>query len=637
MLIYKKFKEIAETYPNKEIFLGQETKSYLGEKSETYFYFLERVNFTAEILNSDITEDYYIFKSDNKFDYFVNFLACNKIRKTFVPIPVDIKEKKYNEIIKLLKVNDLKDISVVFHTSGTTGKSKGVKYTESALLQNMKICRNALKLTDEDIGWSYGSPHLAGFLVGVSFTTILTGGQVLLEDLKPTDSQKVIDKYKPTYTFFPPSLIEMLKRLERTNLNLNSFKRIVVSATKPTENQLKFLLDKGCQSINHCYSATDFASSTVAIGRNITDKNNIDLSFEKGYGDWELKWEYDEEDAPELLVKGLGLPVGYLESDLTKEVFENGYFRTGDIIDKELNYISRKKDIIKSRGYLVSPYEIEECIKDLNYVEDCAVVGVPHQLFTEEIVAFVVDKTKDVYTSKDIIDECKLHLEKSHIPHSVKFIDKLPVTTHGHGLKVSKSKLKNMCGWYNIKNEWAWFNELDITKFDKFEWDYKDVEFKYIKSVKDLLEIEKELKRGLETFQGSLSEPYLEMWDFKEAINRLEDGGFLICLIHNGIVIMWNWFLVGDVIIPEHGWNVKAKIPDKCTFSINWWMHPQYRSNKKYPRLSIDVVLHSFYLLNLDNWKVDYSWVEGWNWRSAKMQKRFGYIGSNWLDRYGSY
>jgi hypothetical protein len=130
--------------------------------------------------------------------------------------------------------------------------------------------------------------------------------------------------------------------------------------------------------------------------------------------------------------------------------------------------------------------------------------------------------------------------------------------------------------------------------------------------------------------------PYLEMWDFDEATDRLESGGFLICLIHDGVVIMWNWFLVGDVIITEHGWNVEAKIPDKCTFSINWWMHPRYRSNKKYPRLSIDVVLHSFYLLNLEGWKVDYSWVEGWNWRSAKMQKRFGYIGSNWLDKYGS-
>ena len=78
---------------------------------------------------------------------------------------------------------------------------------------------------------------------------------------------------------------------------------------------------------------------------------------------------------------------------------------------------------------------------------------------------------------------------------------------------------------------------------------------------------------------------------------------------------MWNWFLVGDFIIKDHGWNIEAKIPDKCTYSINWWMHPQYRSNKKYPRVGIDVVLHSFYLLNLKGWKVDYSWTDGWNWK----------------------
>ena len=74
MVIYNKFKEVAEKYSDKELFLGQKTKSYLGDKPETYFHFLERVNFTAEILNVDISEDYYVFRSDNKFDYYV--ISC---------------------------------------------------------------------------------------------------------------------------------------------------------------------------------------------------------------------------------------------------------------------------------------------------------------------------------------------------------------------------------------------------------------------------------------------------------------------------------------------------------------------------------------------------------------------------------
>jgi len=104
MVIYNKFKEVAEKYSDKEIFLGQETKSYLGDKPETYFYFLERVNFTAEVLNFEIPEDYYVFRSDNKMDYYVNFFACNKIGKTFVPLPNDIGKDHYNEVV--LKVSD---------------------------------------------------------------------------------------------------------------------------------------------------------------------------------------------------------------------------------------------------------------------------------------------------------------------------------------------------------------------------------------------------------------------------------------------------------------------------------------------------------------------------------------------------
>jgi len=135
MVIYNHFKSIAETYPNKEIFLGQETKSYLGEKPETYFYFLERVNFTAEILSMDIPYPYYVFKSENKFDYYVNFLACNKIGKVFVPVPNDVSDQYFSEVEQQVSNSNLDDICLVLSTSGTTGKSKGVSFQKMRFMK----------------------------------------------------------------------------------------------------------------------------------------------------------------------------------------------------------------------------------------------------------------------------------------------------------------------------------------------------------------------------------------------------------------------------------------------------------------------------------------------------------------------
>lgn len=634
MVIYNHFKKIAETYTDKEIFLGQETKSYLGDKPETYFYFLERVNFTAEILKLDISEKYYVFRSENKFDYYVNFLACSKIGKVFVPVPNDVSDKYFFEVVEQVSKTDLTNVSLVLSTSGTTGKSKGVKFSEEAIYENMMTSKKTLGITDKDILWAYGSPSLAGFLTGLVTPTILSGGQIFLDDFKLLKLDKIVKEYKPTMTFIPPTTISMLKKYKRVSdkLDLSSFRKVVVSATKPTKYDITYLLDKGVQTVHHGYSASDIACSTPVLGRDISSSDvdggeDIDLTFENVYGKWEIEWVEDE-----LIVRGPGLSTGYLESELNKGTYKNGWFYSGDIITTDLEHISRKRDIIKSRGFYISPFVIENCIKKLNYVQDCAVVSVPHRLYGEEIVAFVIDKVKDIYTTKDIIDECKHNLQKSHVPHKVIFIDKFPVTEFGHALKISKEKLRRKLGWYKIKNEWAWFCELDYTKVKPHNANFKDIEFKVITNVDELLKYRTEIERGLKVFDDTTDPPFPEMWDFEEAIVRIKSGATFMVLIHNDVAVTWNWCFEKEWTIPDHGWNLNIHLPHKCTYSANWWCHPKYRSNKNYPTIVLDFVYMGFDFFKRNGYKKDYTSVDGWNWRSYSVMNKLGYKSSNWLD-----
>ncbi len=629
MVIYNKFKEVAEKYLDKEIFLGQETKSYLGDKPETYFYFLERVNFTAEVLNFEIPEDYYVFRSDNKMDYYVNFFACNKIGKTFVPLPNDIGKDHYNEVVLKVSESDLSDVALILSTSGTTGKSKGVKFSEKSIVENLATAVEAFDITNETITWAYGSPSLAGMLIGLTISTVLAGGQVILDNFRMLRLNKFISEYKPTLMFIPPTTINMIKKYKRisNNLDLTSFKKIIVSATKPTESDIKYLLEKGAQIIHHGYSASDIACSTAVLGRDISSTENIDLTFEKVYGNWKIDWVEDE-----LIVSGPGLSSGYLESELNEGTYKGGWFYSGDIVSRDLEHLSRKRDIIKSRGFYISPLTIESCIKELDNVEDCSTVSVPHKLYGEEIISFVIDKVEGIYDKRDIINHCKTKLQKTHIPHDVIFIDKFPVTKFGHALKISKEQLRRSLGWYNIKNKWAWFGEFDYQKFESVEVDLKDIEFVAITTDDELLKYKKEIERGLKVFDETTDPPYEEMWDFTEAMVRIKSGGIFMMLIHGDTAICWNWCFTGEWTIPDHGWNLNIYVPDKCTYSANWWFHPKYRSSKKYPIIIKDFAFLNFSWYKENGYKKDYTYVDEWNWTSQSVCRKLGYVGSGWLD-----
>ena len=125
----------------------------------------------------------------------------------------------------------------------------------------------------------------------------------------------------------------MIKKYKRisNNLDLTSFKKIIVSATKPTKSDIKYLLEKGAQIIHHGYSASDIACSTAVLGRDISSTENIDLTFEKVYGNWKIDWVEDE-----LIVSGPGLSRGYLESELNEGTYKGGWFYSGDIVSKDL-------------------------------------------------------------------------------------------------------------------------------------------------------------------------------------------------------------------------------------------------------------------------------------------------------------
>jgi len=129
-------------------------------------------------------------------------------------------------------------------------------------------------------------------------------------------------------------------------------------------------------------------------------------------------------------------------ADATAEVFEDGWFRTGDggrLGDAKLYISDRKKDVIVSGGENVSSLEVESVLHEHPDVSDVAVVGVPHQRWGETVKAFVVFRDGAECPQEELIAFCRARLAGFKCPTSVESVSSLPRTAAG---KVQKFVLR---------------------------------------------------------------------------------------------------------------------------------------------------------------------------------------------------
>ena len=146
----------------------------------------------------------------------------------------------------------------------------------------------------------------------------------------------------------------------------------------------------------------------------------------------------------EICVSGDAVTVGYLNIP-KEESFFGEYFRTGDWGTRdEDGYItlkSRKKELINVGGKKVSPLEVEEVLKQIDFIMDCACIAVPDPkaILGEVVKAYIVtDEPERV--SYDVIDGMiGTKLEGYKHPAEYSVVDEIPKTASG---KVQRLLLK---------------------------------------------------------------------------------------------------------------------------------------------------------------------------------------------------
>jgi long-chain acyl-CoA synthetase len=146
----------------------------------------------------------------------------------------------------------------------------------------------------------------------------------------------------------------------------------------------------------------------------------------------------------ELVIRGPQVMKGYFNNpEETARALRGGWLYTGDLARRDrdgyFTIVDRKKDIIKTSGFLVFPAEVEEVLNKFPGVAEAAVIGVPDPERGEDILAIVVPRPGVTLDKAAIQSHCQQYLGKQKRPRQIDIVSELPKNFLG---KIQRRRLR---------------------------------------------------------------------------------------------------------------------------------------------------------------------------------------------------
>jgi amino acid adenylation domain-containing protein len=348
------------------------------------------------------------------------------------------------------------DLACLIYTSGSTGDPKGVMSTHrnvafaaSSIIEYLENVPEDIIINVLPLAFDYGLYQL---LMAFKF-----GGTLVLERsfAYPAAVLKRIAEEQVTGLPGVPTLFAMLLQLDLSRFDLSSIRYLTNTAAALPVDHIRQLRDAfPWARLYSMYGLTE-SKRTLYLPPEELDRRPGSVGIPIPGTDAWVEGEDGERLGPgevgELVVRGSHVMQGYWrDPEETAKRFRPGRYPaerllyTGDLfrMDEEgfFYFVSRKDDIIKSRGEKVAPKEVESVIYQLPGVVEAAVVGVPDDLLGQAVKAFVVCGDGHSLTEQDVLRHCAQHLEDFMVPKSVAFRDSLPKTSSG---KIRASSLRD--------------------------------------------------------------------------------------------------------------------------------------------------------------------------------------------------
>ncbi len=260
--------------------------------------------------------------------------------------------------------------AAILFTGGTTGKSKGAKLSQRALLVGTKNgCYGIREIFEQRYLLVLPLTHVFGLIRNL-MTSLYTGSALYI-CRNNKDMFRDVAAFRPTVMVLVPALAEMALGLSAQfgrNMWGEDLKTIICGAA-PVAPYLVKEYDKLGITLLPGYGLTESANLVSGNPEALKKPESVGLIYDG--------MEYKIVEG-ELWLKGINMMDGYVTEEDNAAAYEDGYFKTGDLarIDEEgfLYITGRTKEIIVlSNGENISPAELEVKFYNIDVVQDCLV------------------------------------------------------------------------------------------------------------------------------------------------------------------------------------------------------------------------------------------------------------------------
>ena len=366
--------------------------------------------------------------------------------QNFILQLINTRTKKY----KFRKANK-KNIAMLYYSSGTTGKSKIISYSNEAILENQKSLISSRLTYKTNIHLCFlPLYHTASLRYSIKFNLCIGGTVILFKNFWSIKNSiwKIIEKYKVNYFQTVPTILNVI-----LNTNYKKFKRpksikFIGSGSAILPWKVKKSFEKKFKiKISNLYGLSEIGCSHF---QDPFVKNKKPGHIGKILPAFKFKIFKDKDfsnnkDIGELGVKSKAILSNYYNNNkLYQKSFKENFFLTGDFIsvDRKKNffYVDRKKDLIIKGGVNILPSEIEKIIQELKEIKDVAVTSIFDEFYGENICSHLVFHKNEKIDIKKIDSYCLKHLGAFKKPDRYHILKDLPKGPSGKVLKIELRK-----------------------------------------------------------------------------------------------------------------------------------------------------------------------------------------------------